>query len=171
MKTTALDWARFVCDYIPEDEGKKLVALIEAVPTQNTLMHGDYHTNNVMVQNGEPLLIDMDTLCVGHPVFELGSMFNAFVGYSELNHENMKEFFGYSYESAGKFWNMALEAYLGTQDEAVCRSVAEKAMIIGYTRMLRRAARRPDEVDSPAKIERCKEMLSYLIKKTDSICF
>ena len=171
MKTTALDWARFVCDYIPEDEGKKLVALIEAVPTQNTLMHGDYHTNNVMVQNGEPLLIDMDTLCVGHPVFELGSMFNAFVGYSELNHENMKEFFGYSYESAGKFWNMALKAYLGTQDEAVCRSVAEKAMIIGYTRMLRRAARRPDEVDSPAKIERCKEMLSYLIKKTDSICF
>ena len=171
MKETALAWADFVANYIPEDQGKKLRALIEAVPKQNTLMHGDYHTNNIMVQNGEPLLIDMDTLCMGHPVFELGSMFNAFVGYSELNHQNMVDFFGYTFETAGKFWNLALKMYLGTEDEAVCQSVAEKAMIIGYTRMLRRAARRPHEADSPAKIERCKEMLAMLLEKTDSLCF
>ena len=171
MKETALDWADFVSKHIPEDQGKKLRALIEAVPKQNTLMHGDYHTNNIMVQNGEPLLIDMDTLCMGHPVFELGSMFNAFVGYSELDHQNMIDFFGYSFETAGKFWNMALKMYLGTDDEAVCQSVAEKAMIIGYTRMLRRAARRPDEADSPAKIERCKEMLAYLLAKIDTLLF
>ena len=171
MKETALSWADFVANHIPEAQGKKLRALIEAVPKQNTLMHGDYHTNNIMVQNGEPLLIDMDTLCMGHPVFELGSMFNAFVGYSELNHQNMTVFFGYSFETAGKFWNLALKMYLGTEDEEVCRSVAEKAMIIGYTRMLRRALRRPEEAESPAKIARCKEMLGILLEKTDSICF
>ena len=171
MKETALDWADFVAAHIPEEQGKKLCALIEAVPKQNTLMHGDYHTNNIMVQNGEPLLIDMDTLCMGHPVFELGSMFNAFVGYSELYHQNMMDFFGYSFETAGKFWNMALKMYLGTDDEAVCQSVAEKAMIIGYTRMLRRAIRRPNEADSPAKIARCKEMLAILLEKIDSLCF
>ena len=171
MKEIALDWARFVTAYIPEEQGRKLISLIEAVPKQNTLMHGDYHTNNIMVQNGEPLLIDMDTLCMGHPVFELGSMFNAFVGYSELNHQNMMDFFGYSFETAGKFWNMALKMYLGTDDEAVCQSIAEKAMVIGYTRMLRRAARRPNEADSPAKIARCKEMLALLLEKTDSLCF
>ena len=171
MKEIALDWARFVSAHIPEDQGKKLISLIESVPKQNTLMHGDYHTNNIMVQNGEPLLIDMDTLCMGHPVFELGSMFNAFVGYSELNHQNMVDFFGYSFETAGKFWNMALKMYLGTEDEAVCQSVAEKAMIIGYTRMLRRAARRPNEADSPAKIARCKEMLTKLLEKVDTLIF
>ena len=171
MKEIALDWARFVSAHIPEDQGKKLISLIEAVPKQNTLMHGDYHTNNIMVQNGEPLLIDMDTLCMGHPVFELGSMFNAFVGYSELDHQNMVDFFGYSFETAGKFWNMALKMYLGTDDEAVCQSVVEKAMIIGYTRMLRRAARRPNDADSPAKIARCKEMLAILLNKVDSLLF
>ena len=171
MKKTALSWADFVADHIPEAQGKKLRALIEAVPKRNTLMHGDYHTNNVMVQNGEPLLIDMDTLCMGHPVFELGSMFNAFVGYSELDHQNMMDFFGYSFETAGKFWNMALKMYLSTEDEAVCQSVAEKAMIIGYTRMLRRAIRRPNEAQSPAKIARCKAMLAMLLEKVDSLCF
>ena len=171
MRETALEWADFVAAYIPEDQAKKLRALIEAVPKQNTLMHGDYHTNNVMVQNGEPLLIDMDTLCMGHTVFELGSMFNAFVGYTELDHQNMMDFFGYSFETAGKFWNMALKMYLGTEDEEVCRNVAEKAMIVGYTRMLRRALRRPDEADSPAKIARCKEMLGKLLAKVDNLCF
>ena len=171
MKETALSWADFVSAHIPAEQGRKLRALIEAVPKRNTLMHGDYHTNNIMVQNGEPLLIDMDTLCMGHPVFELGSMFNAFVGYSELNHQNMMDFFGYSFETAGKFWNLALKMYLGTEDEAVCQSVAEKAMIIGYTRMLRRAVRRPNEADSPAKIAICKEMLGVLLNKVNSIEF
>ena len=171
MKEIALDWARFVTAHIPEEQGRKLISLIEAVPKQNTLMHGDYNTNNVMVQNGEPLLIDMDTLCMGHPVFELGSMFNAFVGYSELDHQNMVDFFGYSFETAGKFWNASLKMYLGTEDETVCQKVMEKAMVIGYTRMLRRAVRRPNEADSPAKIARCKEMLAELLNNVDCLTF
>ena len=171
MKETALDWANFVSAHLPKEQGEKLRALIEAVPKRNTLMHGDYHTNNIMVQNGEPLLIDMDTLCMGHPVFELGSMFNAFLGYSELDHQVTMNFFGYTHETAEKFWDMSLKMYLGTDDEKVCKSVAEKAMIIGYTRMLRRAIRRPEEADSPAKIARCKEMLETLLNKVDTLVF
>jgi uncharacterized protein (TIGR02172 family) len=171
MKETALAWADFVAPHLAEEQGKKLRALIDAVPKQNTLMHGDYHTNNIMVQNGEPLLIDMDTLCMGHPVFELGSMFNAFIGYSELDHEVTMNFFGYTHESAEKFWDISLKMYLGTEDENVCRSIAEKAMIIGYTRMLRRAIRRPEEADSSAKIARCKEMLEVLLNKVDTLIF
>ena len=171
MKEIALGWADSVMAHIPEEQGRKLRALIEEVPKQNTLLHGDYHTNNVMVQNGEPLLIDMDTLCMGHPVFELGSMFNAFIGFSELNHETIMRFMGYDRETSKRFWDMILKMYLGTDDEAVCQSVAEKALIIGYTRMLRRALRRPNEADSPARIARCKEMLAILLEKTDSLCF
>jgi hypothetical protein len=98
-------------------------------------------------------------------------MFNAFVGYSELNHQNTMDFFGYSFETAVKFWNMSLKMYLGTNDESICQSVAEKAMIIGYTRMLRRAIRRPNEAESPAKIARCKEMLEILLAKVDTLTF
>jgi hypothetical protein len=37
--------------------------------------------------------------------------------------------------------------------------------------MLRRAVRRPNEADSPAKIARCKEMLGVLLNKVNSIEF
>ena len=171
MKETALGWANFVADYIPEDQGKKLLALVEAVPKQNTMMHGDYHTNNIMIQNGEPILIDLDTLCVGHPIFELGSMFNAFLGFSALDHNVIKSFMGYDHDTAKRFWNMSLKKYLGTDDEELCRSVEQKAMIIGYTRLLRRSVRRPDEADSLAMVAHCKEMLAKLLENVDSLIF
>ena len=171
MKNIALGWVDIVTPHIPEEQSKKLRALIEAVPKQNTLLHGDYHTNNIMVQNGEPLLIDMDTLCMGHPVFEIASMFNALRGYSELDHQNMINFFGYTYETAGRFWNEVLKKYFETEDEAFCQSVAEKAMVVGYTRMLRRAILRPNDETSPAKIVRCKEMLACLLNKVDTLIF
>ena len=171
IKETALMWADFVAEHIPEDQGKKLRALIEAVPKQNTLMHGDYHTNNIMIQNGEPLLIDMDTLCMGHPVFELAGMFNAYVAFAEHDHQNVMDFFGYSFETAGKLWNTVLKMYLGTDDEEKCQEVAQKAMIVGYTKLLRRSIKRPNEAESPARIARCKEMLEVLLDKVDTLVF
>ena len=171
MKETVLACADFLSSHLSEDQSKKLRSLIEAVPKQNTLVHGDYHTGNVMVQNGEPLLIDMDTLAMGHPVFELGSMFNAFIAFAEHDHNNIMEFFGYSFETGERFWNLALRMYLGTDDDEVCRSVAEKAMIVGYARLLRRSIRRPGDAESPARIARCKEMLRILLENIDSIAF
>ena len=108
---------------------------------------------------------------MGHPVFELGSMFNAFLGYSETDHKITENFFGYTRETAEKFWNKSLKMYLGTEDESTCQSVAQKAMIIGYTRMLRRAIRRPDEEGSDVKIAKCKERLAQLLEKVDSLDF
>lgn len=171
MAQTAADWAEFVAPHLTQQQADKLRKLVREVPKRNTLMHGDYHTNNVMVQNGEPLLIDMDTLAMGHPVFELGSMFNAFIGYAEVDHETSMRFYGYTFETASKFWNLSLQNYLQTQDAQRCKEVAQKAMIIGYTRMMRRALRRPNEADSPMRIARCKEMLGILLEKVDSLDF
>lgn len=171
MRKTALEWADFVAPHIPEEQYKKLRRLIEEVPVCKTLLHGDYHTNNIMVQNNEPLLIDMDTLCVGHPVFEFGSMFNAFIGFAETDPDVSNEFFGYGNEVAKKLWQMSVSGYIGSNDEELCRSVAEKAMIIGYLRMLRRSIRRPNEAISPLRIEHCKKRLAELLDRVDSLVF
>jgi uncharacterized protein (TIGR02172 family) len=171
MRETALDWARFVANYIPEAQGKKLLAMIEAIPKQNTLLHGDYHTNNIMIQNREPLLIDLDTLCVGHPIFELGSMYNAFLGFSELDHSVIKDFMGYDRDTSKRFWNMSLQKYLGTSDEELCREVENKARVIGYTRLLRRSVRRPNEEGAEKKIAHYKKQLIEVINQVDTLEF
>lgn len=171
MRETALGWAKFVSDHIPEAQGKKLISMIEALPKQNTLLHGDYHTNNIMIQNGEPLLIDLDTLCVGHPIFELGSMYNAFLGFSELDHSIIKSFMGYDRSTSEKFWKASLKKYLGTDDEARFEEVESKARVIGYTRLLRRAIRRPDEDGAEEHIAHYKKQLTELIDKVNTLAF
>ena len=171
MKAIALDWAEFVAPHLPEGKGSKLLALINSVPERNTLLHGDYHTNNVMVQNNEPVLIDLDTLCKGHPIFELASMYNASLGFSEIDHSEIERFMGYTRETSNRFWNLTLKMYLGTDDEKVCENVKDKARVIGYVRMLRRALRRPNEPESPAKIEHCKKMLIGILDEIETLEF
>ena len=171
MKDIAINWVEFLMPYLPSDKANKLLALVKAVPQTNTLLHGDYHSNNVMVQNGEPLLIDLDTVCKGHPIFELASMYNAALGFSEIDHSEIERFMGYTREISRKFWDITLGMYLGTDDINVCKDVEKKARVIGYVRMLRRAIRRPNEPESPAKIEHCKKMLLQLLDEVNTLEF
>ena len=173
MKAVALDWAGFLRDYLPAEEAEKLYALVDAVPQDMHMMHGDYHIKNVMLQNGEVLLIDMDTLCHGHPIFELASMYNAYCGYCVLDHSVVEQFLGISYETARSLWRKCLSLYLDTEDEARIQSVEDKAKIIGYTRIMRRTIRRGglDTEDGKAQIEYCRAALSELLPKVDTLLF
>ena len=173
MKETVVSWAKFMQDYLPEESGKKLMALIEAVPHDNHMIHGDYHTKNLELQDDEVLLIDMDTLAVGHPIFELGSMFNAYRGFFELDHDAIMAFQNFSYEIAEKFWYKTLAEYLGTGDKKVIRSVEDKARIIGYTRLIRRSIRRGglEDKDRRAEIDLWTKELIELLDKTDTLMF
>ena len=110
MRDTALEWARSLLDRLPPAAGKKLLALTEALPHDCHMLHGDYHTKNLELQNDEVLLIDMDTLAVGHPILELAGIYNAFVGYYELDHEAVKGFQGFDYELSLRFWQKSLAA-------------------------------------------------------------
>ena len=173
MKAVALDWADFLQDYLPTDQYEKLHTLVAAVPQDNHMIHGDYHIKNVMLQNGETLLIDMDTLCHGHPIFELASMYNAYCGYSELDHSISQSFLGIPHETAVEFWNKSLRLYLDGADEATVKAVEEKAMIVGYTRIMRRRIRRKgfESEEGRREIESCRQHLAELLPKVDSLLF
>ncbi|MBR0189961.1 MAG: anti-sigma factor antagonist [Clostridia bacterium] len=171
MKETAIKWAEFDKEYLPKETGEKLLALVKAVPKDNHMMHGDYHLKNVMMQNGEVLLIDMDTLCVGNPVFELGSMFNAYEGFSSLDPTVSSSFLGIPHELAVKVWEKSLAKYLGTDDKEKIAETENKAKIVGFMRLLRRNIRRGGLNDAKMKkeIDFYTEQLVSLLEKTDAL--
>ena len=173
MRAVALDWADFLKDYLEDGLWQKLHALVDAVPQDFHMLHGDYHIKNVMLQNGESLLIDMDTLCYGHPIFELASMYNAYCGYSELDHSISSTFLGIPHETAVELWNKCLRLYLDGADEQTVKSVEEKAMIVGYTRIMRRRIRRKgfESEEGRREIENCRRHLEELLPKTETLLF
>ena len=171
MKAIAVNWAHYLKDYLPVDEYEKLVSMIEAVPEDFHMIHGDYHVKNVMMQNGEVLLIDMDTLCYGNPVFEFASIFLAYQGFSELDHNVTKEFLGLDHELATEIFNKTIKLYFKSDDEKVLASFVDKAKIIGYTRMMRRTIKRIgfDDPEGKKMIENCKNHLHELLAEVDSL--
>ena len=173
IKETVIKWAEFMKDYLPKEAGDKLYSLVEAVPHDDHMIHGDYHTKNLELQNDEVLLIDMDTLAVGHPIFELASMYNAFLGYSELDHEVIREFQGFDYETSQRFFRKTLEEYLGTKNERKINEVMDKARIVGYTRLIRRSIRRKgmESEKGRAEIELWTKKLLELLEKTDTLTY
>lgn len=173
MKKTALGWAKFMKDHLPEETGSKLVKLVEDVPYSNHMIHGDYHTKNVELTNDEVLLIDMDTLAVGDPVFEFASIYNALIGFYELNHDGVVEFQGFSYDTSVTFWNKVMAAYAGTDDAAVIESLSDRARIIGYTRLIRRSIRRGGLEDEQRKkeIDHWTEELIGLVSRINCLSY
>ena len=170
-KAEALVWAEFCRDYLPAEVGDKLVRLVSDIPETLNMLHGDYHIKNIMRQNGENLLIDMDTLAMGHPVFEFAAIYLAYIGFSCIDHENVKRFLGIPYEQAQRFWKETVRAYFGTDDEAFLQGIEDKSAIIGYSRVLRRTFRKAkeDEDYKARLVQYCQNALCELVPKTDSL--
>ena len=173
MRETALEWVRFLQGFLPEAAEKKLIAMVEAVPADDHMIHGDYHTKNLELQNGEVLIIDMDTLSVGNPIFELGSIYNSFIGFYELDYEGISRFQGFSYETSRRFWQGFLSSYLETNCEDKLREVEDKARIIGYARLIRRNIRRGalETEQGRNEVAHWKEELLELIERCDELTF
>lgn len=128
-------------DLLPGDLGEKLLKLVEEIPESDHMIHGDFHTKNIVLAGDEVLVIDMDTLAVGHPIFDLVSMYNAYVGYSEKDPEIVLGFQGYPAEVARRFWHKSLAAYLNTQDEDKIRAVEDKVRTLSYAFLIDWATR------------------------------
>jgi anti-sigma regulatory factor (Ser/Thr protein kinase) len=137
------------------------------------MIHGDYHTKNLQLTGDEVLLIDMDTLATGHPVFELAFMYNAFIGFGEYDPKSIVEFMGFDNDTAKLFWRKSLACYLETENEDQIRSVEDKARVVGYTRMIRRSIRRGglETEEGRAEIELWKKHLLELLETVDTLVF
>lgn len=168
FKKWVLEWVDFLVDYLDAEHAQKMRTLVEGIPDSNYMIHGDYHSNNVMIQNGEPILIDMDTLAVGHPILELGSTFNAYIGFSEIDKKQVESFLGISAETAEIFWHLSLARYLGTDDENIINDVENKAKVIGYMRLLRRCLRRDSD---EATVNHYRTKLTEVLDKVDTLVF
>ncbi|MCR4656740.1 MAG: HD domain-containing protein [Lachnospiraceae bacterium] len=122
-----------------EDEmlASKCRRLLDSISGSSHLVHGDFHTNNVFLQNGEPLLIDMDRIAKGHPVAEISDLYYFYVVLGDDDPLVVENFMGFSYHTAKRFFNSFLAHYLGTEDEDSIREVTEKASILSYSRKIR----------------------------------
>ena len=141
-------------------KAKKLIGDIE---DRRTFVHGDCHFKNIMVQNGELILIDMDTLSVGHPIFEFAGIYAPYCAFDEDDPGNTKKFFGIDREDAVRLYNALVDLYFGKDDPVI----KDKIKLVCYIHMV--WWNRVNEPENKVRLEGCRGRLYELLDKYDDV--
>ena len=169
----AIGWAKACQPALQAEAGEKLIRLMEEIPETNNMLHGDYHIKNIMQQNGENLLIDMDTLSQGHPIFELAAIYAAYIGFSCVDAKNSEEFLGIPTEMCEKFWEYTVNFYFEGKSDEFIEDVVKKAKIICFARILKRTLYRVDTESAQGKALKdfCVSYLNETVPQTDLLYY
>lgn len=141
-KEMAYTWLDMAKERLSEKDYNKIKNLVDAIEDRQTMIHGDFHTNNLLYQNGEAILIDMDTLAHGHPIFELANIYITYIGFGVVNNKIVEDFLGIDYETSKEIWKLFLPMYLDTNDEERIKCVENKVKLLADVRLLRHVIRR-----------------------------
>lgn len=116
---------------------ERILELLKQLPDTPHMIHGDIQLKNVMISRGEMILIDMDHLALGDPVFEFAGLFAPYIAFNEDDPEDSLRFLGVDGKTCERIFTETLDAYLGDADEAARRDALLKIRVAGYLRFLK----------------------------------
>ena len=106
-----------------EEEYALMRRLIEAIPESRSFVHGDFHMNNVMLQDDELLLIDVGEAGYGHPLFDFAQTMSAYTGMTTTRAANCQNVLGLSLEEAIYVRDNLFPVYFGETGESLERKM------------------------------------------------
>lgn len=124
--------------YVDGDVALRVLKMLEALPKATTMIHGDFHTGNVMRQKDEYLLIDMDRLSTCDPIIELSGAYMFYVAFGELDSAFVENFMGFSYDVAKQYYEQFMQHYFKDKSEEELELINQKCALLAYLRLVRR---------------------------------
>ena len=119
-------------DWYREEETEMFLSLIDAVPDADTMVHGDLHTGNVMVdENDELILIDMGGMGYGHPFFDLLSMVGVYDSALASTPDSLSDYHGIPTPLVEEIWERYMREVFPDADDVAMQEYKRKAE--GYT--------------------------------------
>jgi len=118
-------------DELGETLAARLRALLDAMPRDLHVIHGDIHMKNLLFSGDEPILIDMDTLSVGNLAFEFAGLFVGYKAFAEDEPGNSLRFYGLPQEQMDHIWDELLTYFPGASGQG-----EDRIRVLAYIRYL-----------------------------------
>ena len=168
-KDTAKEWLDYLAKYAIFDEKtlQKLNILIDSIPDTNMLIHGDFHIKNIMVRDDEYLLIDMDTLGVGHPIFEISAFYLSYIGYPAIEPGNTDKFFGVNELTCKKIFDDTFNSIYPNKSQKEKDDIMNKVILFSYMWLAYKT--QYFEPNNLTRLNHAKEQVYKLIDKLDTL--
>lgn len=127
-------WIEVAHDVLDDEQRARLHRIYDTMPVQNTLVHGDFHTCNMMVQGDEIVLIDTDDVAQGDPIIDLAGMELTFGNITTDQMSLMTT--GLTLDEATRYFDAFIRYYYGTDDEAQLKRYAAQRKMHSLVKML-----------------------------------
>ncbi len=92
--------------------------IVDAIPHADTLTHNDLHPGNIMVQDGELLLIDMPEVTMAPPVCDMTAIFRDMISAPQTSASVIEKSVGMPAQQIVQAGNMFFARYTGITDPA-----------------------------------------------------
>lgn len=92
--------------------------IIDSIPEADTVTHNDFHPGNIMIQDGELVLIDMPEVTMGPPICDLVSVFRDMISGPKSQSALLEQSVGMPSEMIMKVGNLFFMKYTGITDGA-----------------------------------------------------
>ena len=129
-----------IAERMAGDIGKRnagrVIKLLEAMPENRHILHGDAHLMNVMDSNGTLMMIDMDTLSTGNPVFDLANLYVAYQAFNRDDPRNSEMVIGIPERLCHAVWEKTLAYCIEPADEDQLPGIRDRIRALGYVRFL-----------------------------------
>lgn len=159
--------------FFAPDVYDKLSALLASIEDRNTIIHADFHVKNIMSQGDELLLIDMETLSQGHPIFEFGAMYATYRCYACVDKHNTDKFLGMPLETTTKLFDRIFGYYYDDRSEKELEEMKYKLSVISYLQVLNLRSKYAELSYGTEKeeVEYCVKYLTECAGKLDTLRF
>ena len=159
--------------YLTDHQYDAMIALIDKLPPDDHAVHGDFHMKNVMMVDGEPMLIDMDTLSRGNAIFDLVGLYVGYILFIEDVPGRNEKFLGISDEMCHRIWNGVMELYFKDTPNDVKDEIFKKIRLLSAIRFLYiiEKSHYKYEPEAPIWIKHSQETIEELIERVDSLIF
>ena len=135
MKQQTTGWLPQIQQLLSAEPYSKLKDIVDAVPERRTILHADFHLNNILICGEELMLIDMDTLCTGDPIFELATVYVSYRQFPSI--EPMAAYMlGIDVELAANICDRMFELYLDKADREAVQDTMRRAQLFGCIRVI-----------------------------------
>ena len=117
MTEKAAGWIDYLEEkYLSHEDAELMRSVLQAIPERKTLVHLDFHEGNVMLQGNELLLIDLDDVCTGNPLFDLVGHYVGHVVGPKSAPDSVQLSMGMSVETALEMYRHTVQTYTGMTD-------------------------------------------------------
>lgn len=108
------------------EEIATLHGIIDAIPEADTVTHNDLHPGNIMIQDGELVLIDMPEVTMGPPICDLVSVFRDMISAPKNQSGLIEQSVGMPADLIQKAGNLFFMKYTGITDGAALEEYYKK---------------------------------------------